>query len=81
MCKLLLALWEKRELFNSTYPLGNSGWDYGIYATLILNGFIKGGVSATRGIIMSKKQSDIASDYVRQLIKAVFYGVENNETH
>lgn len=43
---LLSALWVQGENFSSKRPFGNSGWDYGVYVTLIREGLISGKIAA-----------------------------------
>ncbi len=40
--ELLTTLWTEGECFSGKRPLGNSGWDYDVYYTLVENGFIEG---------------------------------------
>ncbi len=40
--ELLCKLWNEVECFSGKRPLGNSDWQYDIYAVLIKNGIIEG---------------------------------------
>lgn len=37
--ELLSKLWEEGECFSGKRPLGNSGWEYHLWDTLIYHGF------------------------------------------
>lgn len=39
---LLKALWEEEEGFSGKRPLGNSGWQWDVYAALVKGGGIQG---------------------------------------
>jgi hypothetical protein len=39
---LLNTLWEQGEGFNGKRPLGNSGWKYELYSSLVKSGAIEG---------------------------------------
>jgi len=70
---LLLMLWEKGEEFSGKRPFGNSGWKYELYKPLIAGGFIPGTLDDD-GYVNTVDEK-IATNYVRNLIIAVFHGV------
>ncbi len=44
LVKLLLKLWYKGELFDSTRPFGNSGWPDELAFALVMAGLVEGEV-------------------------------------
>lgn len=73
---LLETLWAEGEGFSSKRPFGNSGWEFDLYAPLIKYGFISGEIDEDGGTI--DVDADEANQYVFDLIKACFYGVDKS---
>lgn len=42
---LLLRLWRAGEDFNSKRPFGNSGWQFEVYAALVVHGAVNGSIT------------------------------------
>ena len=72
---LLDKLWDEDESFNSKRPFGNSSWVYDLYDPLSLAGFIPG-LNLNGAYSPTDKQLQLAHAYVKDLIAAVFMGVE-----
>lgn len=73
---LLTTVWEEKESFSGKRPFGNSGWEHEVFTPLVKAGFISGTFDETyAGQWADVDNYDKASDYVSQLILAVFYGV------
>jgi hypothetical protein len=71
--ELLCTLWKEQDGFSGKRPFGNSGWDYDIYAALILAGAIEGELDENGYIDeMSKKQEGIGNaliiDYIVEVL-------------
>lgn len=71
---LLQTLWEEKDSFSGKRPLGNSNWEYELYALLIKAGFISGALDED-GYVDTINQTE-ANRYVAKMIVAAFHGVE-----
>ena len=72
---LLDKLWDEGESFDSKRPFGNSSWEYDLYDPLGRAGFIPG-LNVNGDYDPTETELDRAHAYAKDLIAAVFMGVE-----
>lgn len=75
---LLTTLWNEGDAFSGKRPFGNSGWEYDLYYALIKGGFVPGDLDEFG--FPECFDEDACSSYVRNLISAAFYGVQEDES-
>lgn len=80
LCKLLVQVWSDGESFSGKRPFGYSGWERSIYKPLVMNGFIEGTYDEEYDETSITGDESAAHDYVNRMIRAAFYGVENDKT-
>lgn len=68
---LLLALWTEKEGFSGKRPLGNSGWEFDIYASLVKAGAISGSFDEHGSL--DDVDTDTGHDIVVEAIKECFH--------
>ena len=73
---LLDKLWDEDESFDSKRPFGNSSWVYDLYDPLSRAGFISG-LNLDGDYAPTSKELQLAHAYVKDLIAAVFMGVDD----
>lgn len=77
--RLLEAVWVEEECFSGKRPFGNSGWKWEVFMALAKAGFVEATFDPEKksGCDMTAEQRKKADDYVRLLIIAAFYGVQD----
>jgi hypothetical protein len=56
LIKLLTTLWTENEQFSGKHPLGDSGWQYDVYAALIRSNLVAGTLDE-HGYVVSVNQA------------------------